>query len=313
MMKEFQDIQKINIRLAQKFEKMGYFKEADRIDNMNLMLSQRITIASGAGPTPEQLAAIGKGFEKSVNIGSFTKGIELAIEKLTGKPVALGNILGAPAVATFLSKLFALGILGFEIYDFFSRLSNDMSGVYGDSPKEKGMIAGHLSNVIAGISYLVSISSAGTPLSASSAVVGSLSWIIGYFTKIISESYLTDEVDFNKKEYPGGAEQLLQDAYRKEFPNVKTPWKDVNKDNLTGGELRRLKDRIFKIIKEGNFTATSMQQAYQAIDRAFDKSVITPSARDLAKQRGLMKIPPYKPSGKPLDKDMQRFDVPFTP
>jgi hypothetical protein len=49
--------------------------------------------------------------------------------------------------------------------------------------------------------------------------------------------------------------------------------------------------RIFRIIKEGNFTATSMQQAYQLIDRAHDKSVVTPSARDLAKQRGLMKPP----------------------
>jgi len=291
MMKDFQDIQKINIRLAQKFEKMGYFKEADQIDNMNLMLSQRITIASGAGPTPEQLDAIGKEINKSAYMGKFTKGIELAIEKLTGKPVALGTILGAPSIASFLSKLFAWGILGYEVFDFFTRFTNDMSGFYGDSPKEKGMIAGHLSNVIAGISYLISISSVGTPLSFSSFVIGGASQIVGILTKFLSEKYLTDEVDYGKKEYPGGAEQLLQDAYKKEFPNVKTPWKDVNKNNLTGVELRKLKDRIFKIIKEGNFTATSMQQAYQAIDRSFDKSVVTPSARDLARQRGLMNPP----------------------
>ena len=68
--------------------------------------------------------------------------------------------------------------------------------------------------------------------------------------------------------------------------------------------LRKLKDRIFKIVKEGNFTATSMQQAYQAMDRALDKSVITPSTRDLAKQRGLMKKPDYRPLGNP------KIDVP---
>jgi len=278
---------------------MGYFKEADRIDNMNLMLSQRITIAGGPGPTQEQFEASGKMINESRNLGKFTKGIELGIEKLTGKPVALSTILGAPAVATFLGKLFAWGILGVEVIDFFSRLTNDMSGVYGDSPKEKGMIAGHLSNVIAGISYLISISSAGTPLSATSFVIGAASQLVGYLTKILSEAYLTDEVDYGKKEYPGGAEQLLQDAYKKENPNVKTPWQDVNKDNLTGVMIRKLKDRIFKIIKEGNFTATSMQQAYQLIDRAHDKSVVTPSARDLAKQRGLMKKPPYRPLGNP--------------
>jgi hypothetical protein len=292
-MKEFQDIQKINIRLAQKFEKMGYFKEADRIDNMNLILSQRITIAGG--PTPEQLDALGKGLDKSVNIGNFTKGIELAIEKLTGKPVSLGTVLGAPAIASFISKLFAWGILSKGLFDFFVGLTNDMSGIYGDSPKEKGLIAANLADVISGITYLMSISSGSAPL----AVVGGVSALVGLLTKIISENYLTDEVDYGKKEYPGGAEQLLQDAFKKEFPESTKVWKDVNKDNLTGFMLRKLKDRIFKIVKEGSFTATSMQQAYQAMDRAHDKSVVTPTARDLAKQRGLMKKPDYRPFGNP--------------
>jgi len=141
----------------------------------------------------------------------------------------------------------------------------------------------------------MSISSGSAPL----AVVGGVSALVGLLTKIISENYLTDEVDYNKKEYPGGGEQLLQDAFMKEFPESTKEWKNVNKDNLTTFMLRKLKDRIFKIVKEGNFTATSMQQAYEAMNRANDKSVITPSARDLAKQRGLMKKPPYRPLGNP--------------
>jgi hypothetical protein len=292
-MKEFQDIQKINIRLAQKFEKMGYFKEADRIDNMNFMLSQRIIIASGAGPTQEQLDSIGKGLDKSINVGKFVKGVELAIEKLTGKPVALGNILGAPAIVKVISNLFSYGILAKGVYDFFVGLTNDMSGVHGDTPKELVLIASYLSDIASGISYIMSISSGSTPLVATGGALA----IASIIAKIVA-GYMTDETDYGKKEYPGGAEQLLQDAFKKEFPESTKEWKDVNKDNLTVFILRKLKDRIFKIVKEGNFTATSMQQAYQAMDRA-QKSVVTPSARDLAKQRGLMKKPDYRPFGNP--------------
>ena len=291
-MKEFQDIQKINIRLAQKFEKMGYFKEADRIDNMNLMLSQRITIAGG--PTDEQLDALGKNFDKTINVGKFVKGIELGIEKLTKRPVSLGNILGAPAIVKVISNLFSYGILAKGVYDFFVGLTNDMSGVHGDTPKELVLIASYLSDIASGISYIMSISSASAPLVATGGVLAAAS----YLAKIVA-GYMTDETDYGKKEYPGGGEQLLQDAFNKEFPDAVIPWSDVNKDMVNTYNIRKLKDRIFKIVKEGNFTATSMQQAYQAIDRSTSKSVITPGARDLAKQRDLMKKPPYRPLGKP--------------
>ncbi len=327
MMKEFQDIQKINIRLAQKFEKMGFFKEADEIDNLNFMLSQRITIAGGpqnnfrttkTGPTTPTTPATPNTPTtpnapiKNFNIIQFLQGIQNAIKILTGKAYNLVKLIPEDKVIAFnnvFGKAAGSLTLLWEGYTFFTQYADDMSGNYGDSPREMTQIARSLAGVVGGLSMIGATVTG--PLGGLSTVIAGIAIAINIALSFYLDiGNLEDEVDVDKKRYPANA--LVQDALNVAFPNFqKKPFAEIH-EKLTLGNIVTLKQKIVDLAIKNNYSATSVQQAHQIIDGKTGAGTFSP--RDIAKKYNIKpKIKPYKPSEKPLDKDMQRFDVPFTP
>ncbi len=328
-MKEFQDIQKINIRLAQKFEKMGFFKEADEIDNLNFMLSQRIIIAFAPKPKPTNnfgttptgpttpatpaTPAIPNTPVKNFNTGIFLRGIQNAINKLTGQTYNLVKFIPEDKVIAFnnvFSKAAGSITLLWEAYIFFQQYSDDMSGNYGDSPREMTQIARSLAAVVSGLGMIGSTIS-GPLLGPLSAAIAGIAIVINIALSVYLEyGNPEDEVDVDKKRYPG--DLLVKDALDVAFPKFqKKPFAEVYK-KLTLEEVGKLKIKIVELAIKNNYSATSVQQAHQIIDGKAGAGTFSP--RDIAKKYNIKpKIMPYKPSGKPIDKDLQGFDVPFTP
>lgn len=323
-MKEFQDIQNINIRLAEKFEKMGYFKEADEIDNMNLMLSQRISIAGGpqnnfrtiktgpAIPSASTTPATTNVPIKNFNIIKFLQGIQNGIKILTGKSYNLVKLIPEKSINKFnniFGKAAGSITLLWEAYLFFQQYSDDMSGNYGDSPREMTQIARSLAGVVSGLSMIGATLTG--PLAGLSAAIAGIAIVINIALSLYLDfGNPEDEVDVDKKTYP--ANELVQDALNVAFPNFqKKPFAEIHK-KLTIENIVTLKQKIVDLAIKNNYSATSVQQAHQIIDGKTGAGTFSP--RDIAKKYNIKpSIKPYKPSGKPIDKDLQGFDVPFTP
>ena len=51
-MKELQSIYNDNIKLAKKLEELGLYQQADRVDNVNLIVSQKLVLAKSPLPDP---------------------------------------------------------------------------------------------------------------------------------------------------------------------------------------------------------------------------------------------------------------------
>lgn len=315
-MKEFQDIQKINIRLAQKFEKMGFFKEADEIDNMNLIFSQRIIVAGGPGRfdfleigdsipnpvdkmSPLEIANLAedksKVVKQSFNTKAFLDGIGKAYQKVTGKEINLSKFLpNLPGLNKALGNIFGAGAIFFGVASFFIGLSNDQSGAYGDSPKELAEIVSNLAGVVSGFSMIAAAGGGGNLAVAIAGVAGLIQVAINLYLQLFPDS-LEDELDYGRKSYTDrGAQGLIQNAYRRLHPNKSY---EQNKDNLTPAEIKALQDKIGAIAKEGNYKTRDVQEAFSIIAQNSRQAPM--KKEDIGKLYGLGKKPEVKPGMKP--------------
>jgi hypothetical protein len=311
-MKELQSIYNDNIKLAKKLEELGLYQQADRVDNVNLIVSQKLVLAKS--PLPDPMGDASRMINNAYEMPEFISGVEKAIEKVSKKKVNLTQFTSSP-ILSFLSKLFSWGILGVGLYNFFIDISNDQSNQFGDTPKEQAQIAANLADVVSGISYLASASTGNGPL----AIVGGIAMLASFITKfLISLDIYTDETDIGKKSYPGGGRELVQDAY--ELAIDKSKSFDQNKMILTVQQIIKLKDKIGSIAKKEKIRTKDVLEAFAIIDSSSGANPL--SKRDIAYTYNLVKkkdtpVLPWdkgsKKPGKEIPKDMKGFDVPFTP
>ena len=309
-MKELQSIYNDNIKLAKKLEELGLYQQADRVDNVNLIVSQKLVLAKG--PLPDPMGDASRMINNAFEMPQFISGVEKAIETVSKKKVNLTQFASSPILG-FLNKLFSWGILGVGLYNFFIDISNDQSNQFGDTPKEQAQIAANLADVVSGISYLASISTGSAPL----AIVGAIAMLASFITKFLTNlDIYTDETDIGKKSYPGGA--LVQDAYHRAIDKNTTFVQ--NKNNLNVGQIIKLKDTIGSIAKKENIRTKDVLEAFSIIDSISGANPA--SKRDIASKYNLVKkkdtpVLPWdkgsKKPGKEIPKDMKGFDVPFTP
>jgi hypothetical protein len=304
-MKEFQDIQKINIRLAQKFEKMGYFKEADEIDNMNFMLSQRITIAGGPG-TKSQFDyleigdSIPKGDQK-INVNQVLQGIQIGLEKLTGKSVNLLQKIPAASYSNFsnaVGKFLGAGTALYETALFFKDLANDPSGTYGDSALDKAKIAKSLSTIATGLGMLAT-SMTGSPValfitSVAAIIQVSLTLYIGIFNP-------TDDYDEGKTPFPGTAEEFVNKAiYLSDQKDTHDYAYYKRTKNILPAKILAIKQKIRDIAVKNNYTGTSVIQAHSLLDSITSSG--TKSREEVDKDFNLLNKPKKKPTNDPANR-----------
>jgi len=310
-MKELQSIYDNNIKLAKKLEELGLYQQADRVDNVNFIVSQKIVLAKSP-PLPDPMGDASRMINNAFEMPQFIDGVGKAIEKVSKKKVNLTQFASSP-ILSFLNKLFSWGILGLGLYNFFIDISNDQSNQFGDTPKEQAQIAANLADVVSGISYLASVSTGSAPL----AIVGAIAMLASFITKFLTSlDIYTDETDIGKKSYPGGA--LVQDAYYMAIDKNKTFVQ--NKNNLTAVQINKLKATIGSIAKKENIRTKDVLEAFSIIDSITGANPA--SKRDIASKYDLVKkkdtpVLPWdkgsKKPGKEIPKDMKGFDVPFTP
>lgn len=284
-MKEIQSIYNNNIRIAKKFEELGLYKEADRLDNINLIVSQKIVLAEGPDQYVDLLKTVNQEFGKNLSdfnkefgpktpeqgfsAKSFLSGIGNALKVLTkGKFSIPENLIaGATKFNVILSKFFGVGAVGYNLYRFFSQYSNDLSGTYGDSPKELALIASNAAGVISGLGMLATTMSG--PMAPLAASISMIAFVIQlaldlYLAYAPQELQPTDETDVNKKPYPGGGKGLVQDAFKAEFPDSFKTYEQARID-MNGRNMASLQKRIVDIAKAKNIRGTDVTDAISII------------------------------------------------
>jgi len=313
-MKELQSIYDNNIKLAKKLEELGLYQQADRVDNVNFIVSQKIVLAKSP-PLPDPMGDASRMINNAFEMPQFISGVEKAIESVSKKKVNLTQFASAPILSN-LNKLFGWGILSVGLYNFFVDIANDQSNQFGDTPKEQALIAANLADVVSGISFLASMSTGSAPL----AIVSALAMLASFITKFLtSKDIYTDETDIGKKSYPGrGAQDLIQDAYSMVIDKNTTYVE--NKNNLNAVQINKLKATIGSIAKKENIRTKDVLEAFRIIDSITGANPA--SKRDIASKYDLVKkkdtpVLPWdkgsKKPGKEIPKDMKGFDVPFTP
>lgn len=331
-MKELELIYANNVRIAKKLEEFGLFKEADRTDNLNLFVSKKIVSAGGPGvegplgdfnplSLVEQVVQMGKKSDKPaapaapaepVNFGKVLRGMEIGLKKLTGKDFNIAAKLSSPYVAKtnqLLTKF--IGVMGFlwTAFAFFTEMANDPSGSYGDSPKDKWMIAHHISSVATGLSTVVSASGGGPWGGIAIAV----SLIVSAITYAVAEYLVEDDTDYGRKAYTPGV--LVEKAFKAEFPTSKVSFANASAtEKITVNDIKKLKKRVTQIGATEKIKTTVVQQAHSIIDKLTNSNPI--DKLEIFKQMREINPVTNKPLGKPgkeIPKDMQGFDVPFTP
>jgi hypothetical protein len=282
-MKELQSIYNNNIRIAKKFEELGFYKEADRFDNINFIVSQKIVLAEGPDQYVDLLRTVNQEFGKNLNdfnkqfgpktpeqgfnAKSFLSGIGNAMKVLTKGKFSIPDsiIAGATKFNVVLSKIFGVGAIGYNLFRFFSQYTNDLSGQYGDSPKELALIVSNLAGVVSGIGM---ISAAG----GGGAIAVSIS-LIAYAIQLAIDLYLSyapqewqpaDESDVNKKPYLGGGNALVQDAFKVEFPEADKTYEQL-KRGISPDVMDLLQKRILDIAKAQNIRGTDVTDAISII------------------------------------------------
>lgn len=328
-MKELELIYANNVRIAKKLEEFGLFKEADITDDLNLFISKKIVSAGGPGvegplgdfnplSLVDQVVQMGKKSDKPatpaepVNFGGVLKGIDIGLKKLTGKDFNLAARLSSPIIAkinVLLGKFIGGAGILWTAFNFFSEMANDPSGSYGDSPKDKWMIAHHLSSVATGVSTILTASGGG-PWGVFAV---SVSVIMSVITYVVAEFLVEDDTDYGGKAYLPGT--LVQKAFKVEFPNSKESFAvAAASGKITIDGIKKLKKRVTQIGATESIKTTVVQQAHSIIDTLTEAKPI--DKLDIYKQMRQIKPNLYKPLGKPgkeIPKDMQGFDVPFTP
>lgn len=311
-MKELQSIHSNNIRIAKKLEELGFYKEADRVDNVNLIVSQKIVLAIGPTEGRFDRLELGDGpVQKEFNVKEFIGGIEKGYQKVTGKVVSLvgvASILSRFNVA--LSKIFGYGAILGNVTAFFIRLSQDQSGTIGDSPKEIAEIVSNLAGVVTGIGMISAAGGGGPWAVALASVAALIQGAINAYLHFFPDS-LEDEFDYGRENYPGrGAQALIQDAYDKLYPGQNRSF-NLGKDKLTDLQKRQLQDKIGEIAKAKNIKGKIVQEAFAII--AKNSGQLPKTKEDISRLYDLVVKKPATPAVKTKDKNMQGFDVPFTP
>ena len=328
-MKELELIYANNVRIAKKLEEFGLFKDADITDDLNLFISKKIVSAGGPGvegplgdfnplSLVDQVVQMGKKSDKpatpaeSVNFGGVLKGVDIGLKKITGKEFNLAARLSSPIIAkinVLLGKFIGGAGILWTAFNFFSEMANDPSGSYGDSPKDKWMIAHHLSSVATGVSTILTASGGG-PLGVFAV---SVSVIMSVITYVVAEFLVEDDTDYGGKAYLPGT--LVQKAFQVEFPKSKESFAvAAASGKITIDGIKKLKKRVTQIGATESIKTTVVQQAHSIIDTLTEAKPI--DKLDIYKQMRQIKPNLYKPLGKPgkeIPKDMQGFDVPFTP
>lgn len=310
-MKELQSIHSNNIRIAKKLEELGFYKEADRVDNVNLIVSHKIVLAIGPTEGRFDKLELGDGpVQKEFNVKGFLGGIEKALQKITGKGVSLvplASILSRFTVA--LSKIFGYGAIFYNVTAFFIRLSQDQSGTIGDTPREIAEIVSNLAGVVSGIGMISAAGGGGLWAAALAGLAGVIQVAINAYLQIFPDS-LEDEFDYGRENYPGrGAQALIQDAYDKLYPGQNRSF-NLGKDKLNDLQKRQLQNKIGEIAKAKNIKGKIVEEAFAIIAKNSDQ--LPMKKEDIARLYNLVKKP-EKPAVKTKDKNMQGFDVPFTP
>jgi hypothetical protein len=287
------------------------YQQADSVDNVNFIVSQKIVLAKMPS-IPDPMGDASRMISNAFDMTPFVSGVEKSIESVSKKKVNLTQFASKPILNT-LNKLFGWGILSVGLYNFFVDISNDQSNQFGDTPKEQALIAANLADVVSGISFLASMSTGSAPL----AIVSAIAMLASFITKALTSlDIYTDETDIGKKSYPGGA--LVQDAYYMAIDKNTTFVQ--NKNNLTAVQINKLKATIGSIAKKENIRTKDVLEAFSIIDSITGANPA--SKRDIASKYDLVKkkdtpVLPWdkgsKKPGKEIPKDMKGFDVPFTP
>lgn len=311
-MKELQSIYSNNIRIAKKLEELGFYTEADRVDNVNLIVSQKIILAelpkipridflefddmpAIKSMTSKEILnrAIDSTGKNTLNIKAFVDGLGKAYQKVTGKEVNLSKFV--PTLQKFnvaLGKIFGYGAIFFSVYSFFVRLSSDQSGAYGDAPKEVAEIVSNLAGVVSGFSMVAAAGGGGGWAVAIAGVAAIIQTAISIYLQLNPDA-LEDEFDYGKKSYPGrGPKDLIEDAYDKLYPNQSY---DLGKDKLTDAQKKQLQDKIGAIAKENNIKGRVVQEAFLLIAQNSRQAPM--KKEDTGRLYGLGKKPEVKPSG----------------
>ena len=300
-MKELQSIHSNNIRIAKKLEELGFYKEADRVDDVNLIVSQKIVLAQGplgfdynqTGARVDRLEFDDGPVQKEFNVKEFLGGIEKGYQKVTGKVVSLvgfASILSRFNVA--LSKIFGYGAILGNVTAFFIRLSQDQSGTIGDSPKEIAEIVSNLAGVVTGIGMISAAGGGGPWAVALAGVAALIQGAISAYLHFFPDS-LEDEFDYGRDNYPGrGAQALIQDAYDKLYPNQSYT---KGKDKLNDGQKKLLQDKIGEIAKAKNIKGKVVQEAFLLIAQNSNQAPM--KKEDTGRLYDLAKKPEAKPSG----------------
>lgn len=305
-MKELQSIYNNNIRIAKKFEELGFYKEADKFDNLNLIVSKKIVLAEGPDQYVDLLRTVNQEFGKNLsdfnkqfgpktpeqgfNAKSFISGIGNAIKVLTKGKISFPESItaGASKLNIAFSKIFGVGAIGYNLYRFFSQYTSDLSGQYGDSPKELALIVSNLAGVISGIG-MISAAGGGGPIAVSIS-------IIAYVIQMAIDLYLTyapqdwqpaDESDVNKKPYPGGGSALVQDAFKAEFPETDKTYEQAKID-IGPRIMPLLQKRIVDIAKAKNIRGTDVTDAISIITSVSKLRDTRLTNEDVARQLNLV-------------------------
>jgi hypothetical protein len=297
-MKELQSIHSNNIRIAKKLEELGFYKEADRVDNVNLIVSQKIVLAKGpfdynqTGPRIDRLE-FGDGPARAVsgafNVKAFMDGIAKAYQKLSGKAVSFAKF--TPFVQRFnvaLGNIFGYGAILGNVGLFLIRLSQDQSGTIGDSPKEIAEIVSNLAGVVSGIGMISAAGGGGPWAVALAGVAGLIQAAINIYLQV-SPDGLEDEFDYGRNNYPGrGAQALIQDAYDKLYPGQNRSY-NLGKDKLTDLQKRQLQDKIVEIAKAKKIKGKVVVEAFALIAQNSNQAPM--KKEDMGRHYGLVKKP----------------------
>lgn len=313
-MKELQSIHSNNIRIAKKLEELGFYKEADRVDNVNLIVSQKIVLAKlppieiprmdwvefDDMPAIKSMTAkeilnrsIDSTGKNTLNIKAFVDGLGKAYQKVTGKEVNLSKFV--PTLQKFnvaLGKIFGYGAIFFSVYSFFVRLSSDQSGAYGDAPKEVAEIVSNLAGVVSGFSMVAAAGGGGGWAVAIAGIAALIQTAISLYLQLNPDG-LEDEFDYGRNNYPGrGPKELIEDAYDKLYPNQSY---NKGKGNLTDAQKTQLQDKIGEIAKAQNIKGKVVQEAFLLIAQNSRQAPM--KKEDTGRLYDLAKKPETKPSG----------------
>jgi hypothetical protein len=310
-MKELELIYANNVRIAKKLEEFGLFKEADITDNLNLFISKKIVSAGGPGvegplgnfdplSLVNQVVQMGKKSDKPaapatpaqpVNFEKVLKGIDIGLKKITGKEFNLVAKLSSPIIAktnVLLTKFIGGAGLLWTAFNFFTEMANDPSGSYGDSPKDKWMIAHHLSSVATGVTTILTASGG----SVAGGIAVAVSLIMSVITYVVAEYLVEDDTDYGRKAYLPGT--LVQKAFQVEFPNSKESFAvSAASGKITIDGIKKLKKRVTQIGATEKIKTDVVQQSHSIIDKLTDAKPL--DKLDLYKQMIQLGPKPNKP------------------